>query len=147
MAIPAVTADNPLDWDLTFEACLSRSQQPIYTGGTVSVRFQLRDYDDNPVALVGADLLITMEIWFGTTLVTRSSAALISGSTYEIEPDANQVTEVGDTGIGWYECFFLPAETDLVPVVGLRRKYKTKVALSATNVFNPHFKGLIDIGS
>lgn len=144
MAFTAISVTNPLKFDLTFEACAARLVEPLYLDATVSFRFQLRDYDDAAVSLTGATILCYLSD--GSTTVTRSSATLISGSTYEIKADADQSAETGDTGKGWYQLNFLPAETALDAIPGRRRTYKTKITLGAGTVIYPHFAGLIDIG-
>lgn len=141
----ATVVTNPLNHDLTFEACASRNEQPLYIDATVAFRFQLRDEDDVAVSLSGATLSLILS--HGSTTVTRTSAQLISGSTYKLAADADQSTETGDTGKGWYQCNFLPAETELDTLVGLRRTYKTKILLGDGTVIYPHFAGKIDIGS
>lgn len=140
----ATTITNPLAHDLTFEACAYRGEQPLYTDGTVSFRFQLRDEDDIAVSLTGATLSLILSD--GTTTVTRTSAQEISGGIYKVKADTDQSTETGDTGKGWYQCNFLPAETELDDLVGVRRTYKTKIALGDGTVIYPHFAGRIDIG-
>jgi len=141
----ATIITNPLLHDLTFEACAYRSEQPLYTDATVSFRFQLRDEDDVAVSLSGATVSLILSD--STTTVTRTTADLISGSTYKVKADTDQSTETGDTGKGWYQCNFLPAETELDALVGRRRTYKVKVLLGDGTVIYPHFAGKVDIGS
>lgn len=144
----AVVVDDPLAFDFTFSACKARTprQQPIYKGATVSIRFQLRDVNGSAISL--QDGTVKMFISDGVTTVERSSAVLIpdGGGLHEIEIDANQSSEVGDTGKGWYEAWYLPVEDVLTAVVGLSRSYKTQVTLGTGSVAYPHFAGLIDIG-
>lgn len=141
----ATTVANPLNHNLTFEECASRSEQPLYIDATVSFRFQLRDEDDVAVSLSGATLSLILS--HGTTTVTRTSAQLISGSTYKVKADTDQGAETGDTGKGWYQCNFLPEETELDALVGRQRTYRTKILLGDGTVIYPHFAGKIDIGS
>lgn len=145
MTLAATTVTNPLDFDLTFEDCAVRTQQPLYIDATVSFRFQLRDDTNVAVSLTGATISLILS--YGSTTVTRTSAQLISGSTYKIKADTDQSTETGDTGKGWYQCNFLPAETEYDGLVGRRRDYKIKILLGDGTVVYPHFAGKIDIGS
>lgn len=150
------TAANPLDYDFTLEACAARGQQPLFVGGTVAIRLQERDENDDPVSLQGATL--TLVLSDGVTDITRTSAQLISGSTYKLKADTDQSAEdVSDpdhpTGKGWYQCNFLPAETELsvlVPTgsrIGRRRTYFTMIEHGDGAVTKPHFMGKIDIGA
>jgi hypothetical protein len=150
------TAANPLDYDFTLEACAKRGQQPLFIGGTVAIRLQERDEADDPVSLTGAT--ITLVLSDGVTDITRTSAQLISGSTYKVKADTDQSAEdVSDplhpTGKGWYQCNFLPAETELAPLIpsgtriGRRITYYTMIEHANGTVVKPHFMGKIDIGS
>ncbi len=134
MAFAAITTSNPLAFDLTFESCAAQNIQPLYSGATVSFRFQLRDYDDDAVSLTGAT--VTMSITDGTTTVTLTCTK-----------DADQTTETGDTGKGWYDALWPDDHATLSTVAGRRRTYYTKIVQGDGTTILPHFRGKIDVGS
>jgi len=134
MSFAAIVADNPLNFDLTFEACAAQNIQPLYSGSTVSFRFQLRDYDNAAVSLTGATC--TMYITDGTTTISLTCTK-----------DADQSTETGDTGKGWYAAAWADDNADVATVAGRRRTYHTKILLGDGTTVLPHFKGKIDVGS
>jgi hypothetical protein len=131
--LPATYAAIPLDHPLTFEACIERGQQPIYSGATVDVRFQFRTAADVPISLQGASG--SMSITAGTTTIEIAWVA-----------DGDQTVETGDTGIGWYTVPFVPSNTDVATVAGRRRDYKVKITEGDGTVTYPHVAGKIDIG-
>lgn len=142
MAFTPIVLSRPLQTHLTEKYCLDNSIHPFVYGDTFSFRFQLRDYDDAAVSLTGATIAASFT-WLGTT-ISRSSATLISGSTYEIKADTDQSTETGNTGKGWYQLNFLAAETDFVNFVNQRVDYFIRITLGDGSVLT-HVKGRIDI--
>ncbi len=134
MAFVVITATNPLNFDLTFEACAAQNIQPLYSGATVSFRFQLRDYDDDAVSLTGAT--VTMYITQGATTISLTCTK-----------DGDQSTETGDTGKGWYAAAWVDDNADVATVVGRRGTYYTKILLGDGTTILPHFKGKIDVGA
>lgn len=116
MAFTPLTLAKPLQTNLTERFCLDRDVQPYVYGDTWTIRFQVRDYDDTAVSLSGASVIATFTK--RSTTVTRSTATLISGSTYQIKIDADQSTETGNTGKGWYQLNILSSETSFSDLVG-----------------------------
>ena len=142
MAFTPITITNPLRHNLTEKYCLDNDIQPLIYGDTVSFRFQLRDYDDVAVSLSGAS--IAANFTHGATSITRSTATLISGSTYEIKIDTDQSTETDNTGKGWYQLNFLSTETTHSVLAGKTPRYRIKITLGDGSVFT-HVKGVIDV--
>lgn len=109
MAFTPLTLAEPLQTNLTERFCLDNDVQPYVYGDTWSIRLQVRDYDDVAVSLSGASILATFTK--RSTSVTRSTATLITGSTYQIKIDTDQSAETGNTGKGWYQINILSSET------------------------------------
>jgi len=146
MAFTPLTISRPLRFELTEKFCLDNNIHPFRYGDTFSFRFQLRDYDDAAVSLSGASIVAVFSR-LGTD-ITRSTATLISGSTYEIKIDTDQSTETGNTGKGWYQLNFLAAENDFdgfhTEGETQRADFYIRVTLGDGSVFT-HIKGIVDI--
>lgn len=112
--LPAITVATPDDFNLPRAYQIRIRAQPFVIGTDFEVRLHFEDADGLGITLTGA--LITMEMRRGSVLVLRSSANTIAGSSpalKEIVPDVNQVTEVGDTGKGWYALQFTSYAADV----------------------------------
>lgn len=142
MAFTPITLTRPLQAHLTEKFCLDNAIHPFVYGDTLSFRFQLRDYDDAAVSLSGASI-VAVFTHLGVD-VSRSTATLISGSTYEIKIDEDQSTETGNTGKGWYQLNFLAAETDFANFQSYRADYYVRITLGDGSVLT-HVKGKVDI--
>jgi hypothetical protein len=142
MAFVPLTLGDPLHHNLTEKYCLDNDIQPWIYGDTVSFRFQVRDYDDVAVSLSGASIVATFTI--RSTSITRSTATLITGSTYQIKIDTDQSTETGYTGKGWYQLNFLASETSFSALQYNRVNYSIRITLGDGSVFT-HVKGVIDV--
>lgn len=142
MSFTPITISEPLRHNLTEKFCLDNNIHPFIYGDTFSFRFQVKDYDGSAVSLSGASIVATFTL--GSTSISRSTATLISGSTYEIKIDTDQSTETGYTGKGWYQLNFLAEETDFAALVGKRMNYNIRITYGSGTV-STHLKGKIDI--
>jgi hypothetical protein len=144
----ATAVTTPLDHPLTKVALVAAGYAPLYLGDDMSFRFQLLDSAGDAVALTSALIVLSIEGPDGTVIERRSDTEITDGpvETNQIELDANQSTEVGDTGKGWYECFFSSADEDvtaLTTVVG-RGNYQIVVQLGDSTE-RTHLAGKIDV--
>jgi hypothetical protein len=101
MTIAPITLPTPLLLELTKSYLLGKGIEPLILGMDSNLRFQV--LDDTGAAISLTDCTIEMVFTPGSTTVTLSTANLITGSTYEIKIDAEQGSEVGNTGKGWYQ--------------------------------------------
>jgi hypothetical protein len=144
----ATTVTRPLDWPLVKDELLKLSIQPLFVGDDLSFRFQFRDSSDAAVDIT--NYTIEMEITVGGVTIIRSSANTIAGSApskKEIEIDAGQGSEVGDTGRGWYQCNFTHYSADVAIITTVKGvgTYKTRLKAPSTTDTKTHFAGTIEI--
>jgi hypothetical protein len=103
-----ITPTNPLTLTLTRAWMADNGLAPIYAGTDWSLRFQVRDEYDDPVALTGVDIVLDMKTTqsSATVLFRRSLGEDISvdDQRLQIEADADQSAEDVEefTGKGWF---------------------------------------------
>jgi hypothetical protein len=144
----ATTVNRPLAWPLVADELIKRGERPIFIGEDGNFRFQARDDDDVAIDLTG--YVIELHVTVGTVTVVRSTANEI-GSTGEDENeiDANQTTEVGDTGKGWYQTNWSHDAADVAIWETVEGIGEYKILLIDPDVGDVirHFAGPIEIGS
>lgn len=150
MAIPPITVTKPQSRHLTREWLLSQGLTPIILGCDSDMRFQALDDTDAYVSLSGASVEMVFTAADGT-VVTLSTANLISGSTYEIKIDTDQSAEDvtnpnRPTGKGWYQVNFSSNSTytTKLSVAQGRGTYAINIT-DASGLKKRHFSGEYDI--
>lgn len=105
---------------------------PLVAGDDWALRLQVRTAADVADGLASAKIVMTLrELEHGddasnpTVLVRRwdTNIAGSSPATLEIEIDANQTTEVGDTGKGWFTIRFGHSEEATIAALGPKVRY------------------------
>lgn len=144
-----VTPTNPLSYNLTEKQIIADGGEPLYVGTTVTWRFQYRDSNNAAVSLTGYTIKMTIKTSSGATY-TRTSGVAITGAApaaNEITPDADQTTETGDTGKGWYGVNFAATAAEVTAQTLVAGKgWDYDIVLKASNgAERTHLKGKVDV--
>ena len=142
----ASTVENPMQLDLTAEFLTALGHSPIIAGDTLDLRFQVRDDADAAVDLTGAAIVHS---WRKRE---ADAAALFQRTTDDDVPtmvgtkqiaiDADQTTETGDTGKGWYTIRYRPADETTMVAAEQAKLYDTRIEFSDGSV-RTHTRGRI----
>jgi hypothetical protein len=92
---------NPFEMEITKRRLIDSARSPLYVGTLWTLRMQYRP-SAAAYALTGATIVMT--ITDGTNTITRKTGVTTAGApAAQIVLDADQSTETGYTGKGWFQ--------------------------------------------
>jgi hypothetical protein len=119
----AITVADRFAVDLTRSglAAVVPPLDPLVAGDDWTVRFQLRDDQDVAVSLTGYEIAMDIGGNNGAVFTRRTGQVIVGTAIPQIVADADQTTESGETGCGWFTVTFSDEdETLLLPFSGIR---------------------------